>query len=158
MMSVAALAALVVGWMQPMPAAEAGFDSAATASAAVATHTLATPVLTCDPGGLLVTTVTLRWAAVSSATTADPYSSPPNSTYLADGYEIERSTNGGAFTVLGTAARTASSYVDSPGGLLTTYKYQIRTKSQNWRSPASNQATVSVTSILFVGLNTSCTA
>jgi hypothetical protein len=158
MLGVSALVALVIGWSQPMPAAEAGFNSAATASSAVATHTLATPVLTCDPGGLLVTTVTLRWAAVSSATTADPHAVPANSTYLADGYVIERSTSGGAFTVLGTAARTATSYVDAPGGLLTTYKYQVRTTINNWLSPASNQATASVTSIVLVGVNTSCTA
>lgn len=155
---VAALAALVVGWAQPMPAAEAGFDAAATASTAVGTHTLATPVLGCNPGGLLVSTVTLTWPSVASATTADPYATPPNSSYLADGYEVYRATGNGAFTLLGSPGRTATSYVDSPGGVVTTYKYKIRTKKQGWFSPFSQEVTASVTSIVLVGISTTCSA
>lgn len=154
---VACLAAVVLGWSQPMPAAQAGFDSSATASFAATAHMLATPVLDCAPGGLLVTTVTLTWPSVSSATTADPYATPPNSTYRADGYEIHRATGNGAFSLLTSPGRTATSAVDSPGGLLTTYKYKIRTKKQGWVSPFSNEVTASVTSVLFLGLSTTCT-
>jgi hypothetical protein len=157
MLSVAALTALVLGWAQPIPSAGAGFNSAPTASAGVAAHALVTPVLTCDAGGLLFTTVTLRWTSVSSATTTDLYSTSPSTTYLADGYQIERSTNGASFVVIGTAARTATSYPDSPGGVVTTYRYQVRSKNPSWVSPPSNLATASVTGIPLVSLNTSCT-
>ena len=151
---VAAVTAIVLGWSQPMPAAEAGFDSAATASASTTAHTLATPVLNCEPGGLLVSTVTLTWPSVSSATTADPYATPPNSSYLADGYEIHRATGNGAFSLLTSPGRTATSYVDTPSS--GTYKYKIRTKKQGWVSPFSNEVTAEKASILFLGVQTTC--
>ena len=151
---VAALTAIVLGWSQPMPAAEAGFDSAATASASTTAHTLATPVLNCAPGGLLVSTVTLTWPSVSSATTADPFATPPNSTYLADGYEIHRATGNGAFSLLTSPGRTATSYVDTPSS--GAYRYKIRTRKQGWVSPFSNEVTAEKQSILFVGVQTTC--
>ncbi len=151
---VTALTAFVLGWSQPMPVVEAGFNSAATASASTNAHTLATPVLNCEPGGLLVGTVSLTWASVSSATTADPYATPPSSSYLADGYEIHRATGNGAFSLLTSPGRTAISYVDTPSS--GTYKYKIRTKKQGWVSPFSNEVTAEKESILFLGVQTTC--
>lgn len=155
-LGVVAVAAAVLGWSQPMPVAEAGFGSTALASSAVSSHSLAEPVLNCDPGGLLVSTVTLTWPSVSSATTADPYASPPNATFLADGYEIHRATGNGSFALLTSPVRTATSYADSPGGLVTTYRYKIRTKKQGWVSAFSNEVTASVTSVVL-SLSTTCT-
>lgn len=150
------LAAILVGWSQSLPAAEAGFSSAASASPTVATRTLGPLVLTCDPGGLLVSSVTLRWPSTSDATTLDTYATPANSSYLADGFEVYRSVNNGVSTLLASPARTDTSYVDSPGGLVTTYRYTIRTKKQGWTGSFSNAVTASVTSVLFVGISTMC--
>jgi hypothetical protein len=154
----AALAAVVLGWSQATPPADAAFTASSVATASVTTHSLATPVLNCNPGGLLVTAVTLTWPSVSSATTADPYASPPNSTFLADGYEIYRATGNGAFTLLTSPARTVTSYADSPGGLITTYRYKIRTKKAGWTGSFSNEVTASVTSVVLVGVSTTCSA
>lgn len=149
---VAGLAAMVLGWSQPMPAAEAGFTGAASASAAVTAHTLATPVLDCDPGGLLVGTVTLNWPQVSSAATADPYG--PSGSFLADGYEIHKSTGVDGFTLLTSPGRTATTYSENPGGS-NTYRYKIRTKKAGWYSPFSNVVTAEKTS-LVLGISTTC--
>lgn len=155
---VATLVVVAVGWAQPMSAAEAGFtSSAAVSGGSVTSHTLSTPVLDCNPGGLLVNTVTLTWPSVASATTPDPYATPPNATYLADGYEVHRATGNGAFALLASPGRTATSYVDTPGGVVTTYKYKVRTKKHGWFSPFSNVVTASVTSVVLVGISTTCT-
>jgi hypothetical protein len=147
------LAAVVVGCLQPVAAAHAGFNSSAAASSSVSAHTLDTPVLSCSGGGLLASTVTLTWPQVSSAATASAYGSG----YLADGYQIHRATGSGAFSLLHSPDRTATSYVDSPGGTLTTYRYKIRTVKQGWASPFSNEVTAQVTRLLL-GLSTSCSA
>lgn len=154
----AGVAALTLAWLQLVPPADAAFTGAAAASQAVTTHTLSTPVLNCNPGGLLVTNVTLTWPSTGSAATADPYATPANSSFLADGYDIFRATGNGAFTLLASPARTATSYVDSPGGVLTTYHYKIRTKKVNWTGNFSNEATASVTSVVLVGVSTTCSA
>lgn len=147
------IAALAIGWAQPLAGASAGFDATAVAGASVAAHTLATPVLDCLPGGLFTTTVTLTWPAVSSATTPDPYATPANSTYRADGYEVHRAQGNGAFGLLSSPGRTATQYVDSPGGLITSYKYKIRATKENWVGPFSNEVTANVVSVL----TTTCT-
>jgi hypothetical protein len=152
------LVAVAMGWAQPMAGASASFDATSSASASVAGHTLATPALGCNPGGPLVTAVTLTWPAVSSATTPDPYATPPNSTYLADGYEVHRATGNGSFSLLASPGRTATSYVDTPGGLITTYRYKVRAKKGAWVGPFSNEATAHVTSIVLVGISTTCSA
>lgn len=154
--AVAVLAVVVVGWTQPLPAANAAFTTSATASSAVTTHTLETPVLDCDPGGLLNTTVRLTWPSVASATTSDPYG--PAGSYRADGYEIYRATGSGSFILLASPGRTATSYNDSPGGLVTSYRYQLRAKKEGWRGGFSNVVTANVTSVLFVGVSTTCNA
>lgn len=150
------LVALVVGWAQAMPAAVAGFDASAGAGASVAAHTLPAPALSCSGGGLLSTNVNLSWLQVSSTATPDPYATPPNSTYLADGYEIQRATGSGSFGALASKGRTATSHVDNPGGLLTTYRYRIRTTKGGWISAWSNEVTATVTSIVLLGVSTSC--
>ena len=148
----ALLVAVVLTVSVAMPA-EAAFTSAGTATSGVTTHTLSTPVLDCLPGGLFTTTVTLTWPPVTSATTPDPYASVPSS-YLADGYEIHRATGGGGFSLLTSApGRTATSYVDSPGGFITTHRYKIRTRNEGWTSPFSNEVTATVVSVV----TTTCT-
>lgn len=154
--AVAAFAVVVFGWTQPLPAANAAFTTSASASSAVTAHTLETPVLDCDPGGLLSTTVRLTWPSVSSATTSDPYG--PAGSYRADGYEIYRATGNGSFTLLASPGRTATSYNDSPGGVVTSYRYQIRAKKEGWRGNFSNVATADVTSVILVGVSTTCNA
>jgi hypothetical protein len=148
--------ALLVGSAQPMLAAGASFEASAGAGAAVAAHTLAAPALSCSGGGLLSTAITLTWPQVASAATPDPYATPPNATYLADGYQIERATGAGAFAALATKARTATSHVDNPGGLVTTHRYRIRTTKVGWTSAWSNEVNATVTSILFVGVSSEC--
>lgn len=111
---------VVLAWTQQLPAAEAAFTASVSASATVTAHTLEIPVLDCDPGGLLSTTVRLTWPSVASAATSDPYG--PAGSFRADGYEIYRATGNDAFSLLASPSRTATSYTDSPGGLLTSHR------------------------------------
>ena len=63
---------------------------------------------------------------------------------FADGYEIFRSTtSGGPYTSLGTVnGRATTTFVDTTPTFQTTYFYVVQSKRNLWRSPNSNQATV----------------
>lgn len=65
-------------------------------------------------------------------------------TTFADGYEILRSTTaGGPYTPLGTVnGRTTTTFIDTTPTSNTTYFYVVQAKRSLWRSPDSNQATV----------------
>jgi hypothetical protein len=151
----AALAVVALGWSQPMPPADAAFTTAATAGSAVATHTLSTPVLDCSGGGLLSTTVTLTWPKVPSAATPDPYASPPNSKYLADGYEIHRAVGNGGFSLLTTKTAADTAHADNVAGDGSSFRYMIRAKKEGWTGEFSNVVTASALRVLL-SLSVSC--
>jgi hypothetical protein len=137
----------------------ASFASVATATAgSYGTLTLSAPTLTCNPGGLLVSTVVLHLSSVDHV--ADPYR--PAGTSKISGYVIERTAAGGStYSTLATVSSlgplgSATNYTDTPGGLLGVYKYRIRATKGNWVSPVSNIVTAHSTSILFLGLSTTC--
>lgn len=71
---------------------------------------------------------------------------------FADGYEILRSTtNGSGYASVGTVAgRTTTTFSDTTVAFLTTYYYVVRSKRNSWRSPNSNQASVTTPTPLCV--------
>jgi hypothetical protein len=133
--------------------ASASFASGpTTAAGAYGSLSLSAPALTCDPGGLLVSTVVLHLSSVDQV--PDLY--VPASTSKISGYVIERTAAGGStYSTLATVG-LASTYTDTPGGILGTYKYRIKATKGNWVSPVSNVVTANSTSVLFVGLSTTC--
>lgn len=155
--AVAALAVVVLGWTQPLPAANAAFTTSATASSAVTAHTLETPVLSCSGGGLLSSTVTLSWPMVDSASTPDPYASAPGS-YRLDSYEIYRAVDNGPFSLRATKSRTETSHTDSLNAGSGLYHYKILARKGGWTSSFSVPVTGTLASLLFVGLSASCPA
>ena len=155
--AVIALGAVVVMVVGPIPlrmtAAWASFTSAPTASPVYSTLSLSAPVLDCDPGGVLHSTVDLNWTSADDV--ADPYSA---GNYRISGYTIERTAaNGSTYSTLATVGRVGT-YSDNPSGILGTYKYRIKSTKGNWVSPVSNIVTASVTNVLFVGISVTCTA
>jgi fibronectin type 3 domain-containing protein len=93
--------------------------------------TLAAPTALSGACASLPRRVELSWTATTSA--------------FADGYEILRSTtSGGPYASIGTVTGVATTtFTDSTVAALTTYYYVVKAKRNLWRSPASNQATVS---------------
>jgi hypothetical protein len=71
---------------------------------------------------------------------------------FADGYEILRSTtNGSGYVSQGTVAgRATTTFTDTTVAFLTTYYYVVRAKRNAWRSPNSNQASVTTPTVLCV--------
>jgi hypothetical protein len=122
--------------------ATAAFNSSPSASQHISTGTLAAPTALSAARG---TCVLLTSTAVNLTWTATP--SP-----FADGYEIRRSTaNGGPYTSIGTIpGRATTSYTDSTVAFSTTYYYVIQATRNLWRSPNSNQATVSTQTAVCV--------
>ena len=116
------------------------------------------PTLTCS-GGLLQS-VSLGLNSVDKV--ADPFGPP--GTFKISGYVIERTgANDNNYTTLDTVG-LVSTYSDSPGGGLLgtfTYKYRIKaTKGTHptspWTSPVSNSVSVTVISVLFLGVTRTC--
>lgn len=155
--AVAAVAVVVFGWTQPLPAATAAFTTAASAGSAVTAHTLETPVLSCSGGGLLSSTVTLSWPMVASASTPDLYASAPGS-YLLDSYEIHRAVDNGPFTLRATKSRTATSHTDSLNAGNGRYHYKILARKGGWTGSFSEPVSGRLTSLLFLGLEATCPA
>ena len=71
---------------------------------------------------------------------------------FADGYEILRSTtNGSGYVSQGTVAgRATTTFTDTTVAFSTTYYYVVRAKRNAWRSPNSNQASVTTPTVLCV--------
>jgi hypothetical protein len=90
----------------------------------------------------------------------DPY--VPGVQSRISGYVIERTAAGGStYSTLATVSTlagvgSATNYTDTPGGVLGVYKYRIKATKGNWVSPVSNLVTANSTSILFLGLSTTC--
>lgn len=118
----------------PGPALALFSATSSSPSMSVSTATLAAASGLGAAGGACVpltsTTVTLTWTATTST--------------FADGYEIFRSgTSGGPYTSIGTASGQATiTYLDTAVTFGTTYHYVIQAKILGWRSPNSNQASV----------------
>ena len=80
-------------------------------------------------------TVNLSWTATSST--------------FADGYEVFRSTSGGAYASVGTVTgRTTTAFTDNTVTFSTSYSYVVRASRNNWRSGDSNVASVTTKSSL----------
>jgi hypothetical protein len=138
--------------------ASASFTTTTAASASYGGLTLSPPVLTCS-GGLL-SSITLGLSSPDETT--DPFGAP--GTFKISGYLIERTgANDSNFAPLATVG-LGDTYSDSPGGGILgtfTYKYRIKaTKGTHptnpWVSPVSNQVSVAVNSVLFLGVSRSC--
>jgi hypothetical protein len=138
-------------------AAWGSFTTTKTASGAYGGLALSAPSLTCS-GGLL-SSITLGLSSVDE--TADLYAP---GTYRIAGYVIERTgANDNNFATLATVG-LADTYSDSPGGGLLgtfTYKYRIRSRkgthpTNPWLSPVSNVVSVTVLSVLFLGVTRTC--
>jgi hypothetical protein len=123
----ALLAAAVVLILAATPVTLARLVDSATPTATFATDTLAPPT---SLTAAAATGATLTWTP-----TVDTYAS---------GYEVLRSTTSGsgyAF-VKSVTPRTATTTTDSPGN--GTFYYVMRSVFQQWRSVASNQASVTI--------------
>jgi hypothetical protein len=111
-------------------------------AATYATGTLAAPTGAAAARGtctiLSSSTVVVTWVQTTST--------------FADGYEILRSTtNGSGYASLETVAgRTTTTFTDTTVGFSTTYYYVIRSKRNNWRSPDSNQASVTTPTVACI--------
>jgi hypothetical protein len=122
---------LVVGLSAPA-LAEWGVQNVKSQS--VSAGTLAAPTGTTSVNGACVRNaswhVDVSWTASAST--------------FADGYEIFRSTTtGGPYTSIGiVAGRNTTTFVDTTPTFVTTYFYVVQAKRNLWRSPNSNQATV----------------
>jgi hypothetical protein len=127
------VAALIIVAVLAAPAL-ADWNVSASRSQTVATGTLLAPTgLTAVNGACAASLywhVNLSWTATTSTS--------------ADGYEILRSiTSGGPYTPLGTVVgRTTTTFVDTTPTFTRSYFYVVRAKRNLWRSPDSNQATV----------------
>jgi hypothetical protein len=128
-----------------MQAAVAGasFSSAPSSpSMSVSTGTLAAPTglgaqnVNCQVA--TSTKVNLTWTATAST--------------WADGYEVFRSgTSGGPYTSFGTVSgQSTVTYTDSTVTFSTTYYYVVQATKNSWRSPNSNQATITTPTVLCV--------
>jgi hypothetical protein len=119
--------------------ATAAFNTSRAATHQISTGTLAAPTSLSAAKGACValtsTAVNLTWTATTST--------------FASGYDIRRSTtNGGPYTSIGTAAgQSNTAYTDSTVAFLTTYYYVIQATRNLWRSPNSNQATITTQTI-----------
>jgi len=117
-------------------------STAGPASATYSTGTLAAPTGAAAARGactiLTSSTVVVTWTQTTST--------------FADGYEILRSTtNGSGYASIGTVAgRTTTTFNDSTVAFVTTYYYVVRSKRNSWRSPNSNQASVTTPTPLCV--------
>ena len=121
----------------------AAFDAPAAAqSHTISSGTLAAPTeLTAVRGTCQIlssTRVDLSWTATSST--------------FADGYEIFRSTtDGGPYGSIATVSPwTTTTYVDTTVAFSMTYYYLVQATRNAWRSPDSNQASVTTPGPLCV--------
>ena len=129
----AAAAALVVVAAGATPAF-AGFGAtAAPQSQTISSGTLSAPTGLSGSCASLPRRVNLTWTQSSSS--------------FADGYEVLRATtSGGPYASVGSVSGiTTTAYTDATVAALSTYYYVVKAKRYLWRSPASNQATVSTT-------------
>ena len=109
------------------PVAVASFIGAASAAGTLSTATLEAPSALTS-GTCLLGSVTLSWTATPST--------------WADGYEIRwGTTNGGPYPNSTTSILTTKTV--SGLGLFSTNYFVVRAYDGNWRSPNSNQRTVS---------------
>jgi hypothetical protein len=109
---------------------------------AVSSATLAAPTsLTAVRGACVLLTsaaVNLSWTATTST--------------FADGYEIFRSTTSGSgYVSLATVSgRTTTTFIDTTVAFSTTYFYVVEAKTLAWRSPNSNEASVTTPTLACV--------
>ncbi len=105
-------------------------------SATLAAPTALTATATCTIGVPTATVrVNLSWSASASS--------------FADGYQILRSSGGGAFLEVGSVnGRTNTAFTDVTVTYSTTYSYVVRATKLNWRSGDSNTATATTKSAL----------
>lgn len=132
----AAVAVLLALWSGP---ALAVFGSSTGAAQQISTGTLQAPrELTAVIGTCVVATsvsVSLSWLEP-----LDPITS---------GYEVLRSTDGGAFELVATiSGRAVTSHVDATTQFATTYGYKVRSTRSPWTGPDSNTATITTPSSL----------
>ena len=112
----------------------ASFTSSSSATMTVATGTLAAPTaLAAGPGTctmLAQDRVVLTWTATSST--------------FADGYDVRRGTAaGGPYATIGSVSGHATlTYTDATVAFSTTYYYVVLAKRNTWRSPDSNEASI----------------
>lgn len=134
MRAVPVLAAAVVVLVATPAVATMG-DSA-SASAALATTTLAPPTgLTATAGcvGLAAAKVTLGWTASTSA--------------FATGYDVYRAVGAGSSTFLASVSPgTTVAYVDTAVSLLTSYTYTVKARFASW-SKASGTASATTAAV-----------
>jgi hypothetical protein len=115
-------------------------STAGPVSPTYSTGTLAAPTGAAAARGactiLTSSTVVVTWTQTTSI--------------FADGYEILRSTtNGSGYAPHGTVAgRTTTTFSDTTVAFSTTYYYVVRSKRNSWRSPNSNQASVTTPTVL----------
>ncbi|MDP8970306.1 MAG: hypothetical protein M3N52_07395 [Actinomycetota bacterium] len=130
----AAIAVLLGLWSGP---ALAVFGASTGAAQQISTGTLQAPrELTAAIGTCVVATsvsVDLSWLEP-----LDP---------MTNGYEVWRSTDGGAFELVATiSGRTATSHVDATAQFSTTYAYKVRSTRSPWTGPDSNTASITTPS------------
>lgn len=134
------VAAVVASALAASTAAVASFQRTATggpqqidAATLAAPSGLTATAGTCLPVPVWTQPISLSWTATTSA--------------FADGQEVRRSVNGGAFATIATLARTATSYQDTTTAASTTYTYVIRATKNGWTS-ASGSASATTKSNL----------
>ena len=144
----------ILAWVMfvAVPAALAFYTGTYAPTQAVVPQQLPTVStgFTCSANGL-GGTVTLNWPNTNSTPT-DPYGGT-----VIDGYRLERSLDGGAFTTISSPAVGAISATDNNfGGLALNTKltYQIRTTRSLWTSAPSASVSGRVTGFSIVNLVT----
>jgi hypothetical protein len=133
---------VLIGAAALVATAAASFSSSDSAAHTISTATLVAPTGLSAVNGtcsaLSSTQVNLSWTATASA--------------AADGYEVFRATvSGGPYSSLGTVnGAGTTTFTDTTPAFSTTYYYVVQSKRNSWRSPHSNQASVTTPSVLCV--------
>jgi hypothetical protein len=135
---------LALGWLSTLASPASSAFTAATppVGPTVSTGTLAAPTgLAAVKGACTILTsnsVNLSWTATSST--------------WADGYIVFRSTTSGSgYAAIATVSgRSTTAYVDASPAFSTTYFYVVQATRNLWRSPNSNQASVTTPTVLCV--------
>ena len=127
----AVVAAALASALAAATAAVASFQRTATGGPQqIDAATLAAPTGltatagTCLPLPTWSQPIDLSWTATASA--------------FANGQEVRRSVNGGAFTTIATLARTATSYHDTATAASTSYTYVVRATKNAWTSASGS--------------------
>lgn len=129
----------VVFVMSGAGAAWASFSSQSTAAATYTTATLAaaSALSASNVNCVLIvgSKVQLAWAATPST--------------FADGYEIDRGLlAGGPYTQVGTVSgQSTTTFTDNSVVASTQYRYVVRATKAAWRSPNSNEASITTQNV-----------